>query len=160
MRAATKIHREGGLFEEPGQFPSLRYTDFPASRNARRYIENGPPFLQRFLPFWAADLIDRLKIMLLPLITLLYPLFKAVPPAYKWRMQARIIRCYKQLQAIEERIDEEGTTAADACLEQLGRIEGEVRRLHVPATYIDRVYTLRHHIGVVRARIIGIHPAA
>ncbi len=155
MRAATEVHGDGGLFEDRGQFPSLAYADFPVSPDARRYIENGPSFLQRFLPFWAADLIDRLKILLLPLITLLYPLVKAVPPAYKWRMQARIIRLYKQLQAVDERIDEEGTAAATACLETLARIEDEVRHLHVPASYVDRVYALRHHVGVVRARLTG-----
>lgn len=160
LRAATENHRDGGVFEEPGQFPSLSYTDFPVSRNARRYIENGPPFLQRFLPFWAADLIDRLKILLLPLITLLYPLVKALPPAYKWRMQAPIIRCYKRLQAIEERLDKEESGRTGSDLEELARIEEEVRHLHVPASYADRVYTLRHHIGVVRERINGSGPAA
>ncbi len=95
--------------------------------------------------------------MLLPLITLLYPLVKAVPPAYKWRMQARIIRLYKQLQAVDERIDEEGAAGTAACLEQLARIEDEVRHLHVPASYVDRVYALRHHVGVVRARLTGDH---
>ena len=155
MRAATATHREGGLFERAGEFPSLDFTDFPVSPDARRYIDSGPTLLQRFLPFWAADLIDRLKIMLLPLLTLLYPLVKALPPAYKWRMQSRIIRWYKELQAIEERIDADATAQAGAHLRSLDRIEDEVRRLAVPASYVDRIYTLRHHIGLVRARLGG-----
>ncbi len=56
MRAATATHRDGGLFERAGEFPSLDFTDFPVSPDARRYIESGPSLLQRFLPFWAADI--------------------------------------------------------------------------------------------------------
>ncbi len=159
MRAATETHRAGGLFEKPGEFPSLAFADFPIHRDARRYIETGPSLLQRFLPFWAADLIDRLKIMLLPLITLLYPLIKALPPAYKWRMQSRIIRWYRELKAVEEQFDRDGAAAAQ-CLENLTRIEQEVRHIAVPASYNDRVYALRHHIELVRARIAGNRPAS
>jgi hypothetical protein len=42
--------------------------------------------------------------MLLPLITLVYPLFKLIPPNYDWRMRSRINRWYKDLQAIEEEL--------------------------------------------------------
>ena len=41
--------------------------------------------------------------MLLTLITLVYPLFKLIPPTYDWRMKSRINRWYKDLQAIEHR---------------------------------------------------------
>jgi TRAP transporter TAXI family solute receptor len=101
LRAATEFHGEPGLFEEAGEFPSRKYLEFPLGDAARRYFESGPSFLQRYLPFWAANLIDRLKILLLPLITLGYPIFKIIPPAYSWRMRARIDRWYKELHALE-----------------------------------------------------------
>ena len=68
LQTADQVHAGGGLFEEPGEFPSPRYLDFPLHKEAKRYYKSGPPFLQRYLPFWAASLLDRLKVMLLPLV--------------------------------------------------------------------------------------------
>jgi hypothetical protein len=109
LRIAKQIHGEPGLFEDAGQFPSRKYLDFPISEQARRFFDSGPSLLQRYLPFWAANLVDRLKIMLLPLVTLLYPLFKIVPPTYDWRMRSRINRWYEDLQAIERKLDAGGS---------------------------------------------------
>src|SRR5262249_8246800 len=82
LTLSQRIFSEPGMFHQTGDFPSPRLLEFPISDAAKRFFRSGPPLLQRYLPFWAADLIDRLKIMLLPLITLIYPLFKLIPPAY------------------------------------------------------------------------------
>ena len=54
MQAASDVHGGGGLFEQRGEFPSPDYNEFPLSKEAVRFYEHGPPFLQRYLPFWAA----------------------------------------------------------------------------------------------------------
>ena len=77
-----EVHHEGGWFEAQGEFPQPGLLAFPLSKEADRFYEYGPPFLQRFLPFWAASLVDRLKVMLLPLLVLLFPLIKVMPPIY------------------------------------------------------------------------------
>ena len=68
VQAADEAHSEGGWFEEQDEFPMPGLLAFPLSKEAERYYKHGPPFLQRFLPFWAASLVDRLKVMLLPLL--------------------------------------------------------------------------------------------
>lgn len=154
LQAATEVHGAGALFEEPGEFPSSRYTDFPLSKDARRFFKYGPPFLQKYLPFWAASLLDRMKVMLLPLITLLFPLFKIVPPTYRWRMRSRINRWYKDLQAVDERRREgDASEVAGRCLAELDRIENEVVQIHVPVGFADALYTLRIHIDFVRNKL-------
>ncbi|HYL79640.1 MAG TPA: TAXI family TRAP transporter solute-binding subunit, partial [Candidatus Acidoferrum sp.] len=90
LGAATEVHAGAGMFERALQFPSADYLEFPLSSEARRYLRTGPSFLARYLPFWAATLVDRMKVLLLPLITLLFPLFKVVPPTYRWRVRAKI----------------------------------------------------------------------
>ena len=154
LQAAAEVHSEGGLFEEPGAFPSRRYLDLPLHETAQRYFDAGPPFLQRFLPFWAADLIDRLKILLLPLITLMIPLFRIVPPTYRWRIRSRIYRWYRELQAIDDALGE-AAAADDAgrLRAELDRIEAEVKQVTVPLSYADALYHLRLHIDFVRRRL-------
>jgi TRAP-type uncharacterized transport system substrate-binding protein len=154
LQAAKSVHGAGGLFEAPGQFPAPHYLDFPLSAAARQYFEFGPPLLQRYLPFWAANLIDRLKVMLLPLVTLLFPLFKIVPPTYRWRVRSRIYRWYRQLQAVDERIGKAGPAQdLQALANELTRIEDEVARLSVPLAYADALYHLRLHIAFVREKL-------
>jgi TRAP transporter TAXI family solute receptor len=154
LRAVAEVHGEGGLFEQPGEFPAARFIDFPLSDTARRYFKSGPPLLQRFLPFWAADLIDRLLILLLPLVTLLIPLLRIVPPAYRWRVRSRIYRWYRELQEVDDSLESLGSLEqVGRNLAELDRIESEVMQLTVPLAYADSLYHLRLHIDFVRAKL-------
>ncbi len=79
LQAASEVHGRGGIFEGSYQFPSPTFVDFPIQKEALRYFKSGPPFLQKYLPFWAASLIDRLKVMLLPVLTLAVASFQGGP---------------------------------------------------------------------------------
>lgn len=150
VRAASEIHKDGGLFEEPGQFPSSRYVDYPMSDDAQRFLTNGPSFLERYLPFWAAVLVDRLKVMLIPLLTLMIPLAKILPPAYRWRIRSRIFRWYKDLIRIEQSaLKAQDAEVRTALRTELQTMADEVRDLNVPLSYTDEVYNLRLHIELV-----------
>lgn len=148
---ARKIHGYPGLFEEAGDFPSRKYLEYPIADAAQRFFDSGPSLLQRYLPFWAANVIDRLKIMLLPLVALAYPLFKIIPPTYDWRMRSRIDRWYKELQSIER--DMEAGASRDELLHRLTQLEAlerNVRRLTMPVAYGNALYSLRLHIAMLR----------
>ncbi len=154
LQAAEEIHGAGGIFEKPGAFPAARYLDFPLHETARRYFKSGPPFLKRFLPFWAADLFDRLLVLLLPLITLLIPLLRIVLPTYRWRVRSKIYRWYRELQAVDDRLGKLGTLEqVGRSLAELDRIEAEVLQVSVPLAYADSLYHLRLHIDFVRAKL-------
>ncbi|MCG8428586.1 MAG: TAXI family TRAP transporter solute-binding subunit [Chromatiales bacterium] len=104
LQGAQEIYAKGGWFEQPGQFPSPDYLDFPLLKEAERYYKYGPPFLQRYLPFWAATLVDRLKVMILPLLALMLPLIKIMPPIYRWRMRSRIYCWYRDILAVDRQL--------------------------------------------------------
>ena len=107
MRAATQIHGESGLLHKAGTFPAPLDANFPLSPEATRYYKTGAPFLQRYLPFWAANLVERLWVMLVPAIAIMVPLFRTIPPLYRWRVRSRIYRWYARLKEIELQLDEE-----------------------------------------------------
>lgn len=154
LQAASEVHRGGGWFEGRDEFPMPGLLAFPLSKEADRYYRHGPPFLQRFLPFWAASLVDRLKVMLLPLLVLMLPLIKVMPPIYTWRMRARVYRWYDELERAEERLAS-GERGAGWAERELDRIEGEVQRVKVPLSFTDQLYHLRQHIDLVRRRLSG-----
>ena len=151
LRASSEIFSGGGFFELPAQFPSVKFVDFPLSDKARRYIEDGPSLLDRYLPYWVADMIVRLSILLLPLVTLMIPLMRIVPPLYKWRMRSRIVRWYKDMVKVEEQVRNAETAAErDAAFARLEEVDEEVSQVKVPVGYRDMHYTLRFHIDLMR----------
>jgi TRAP transporter TAXI family solute receptor len=151
LQAATRVHREPGWFAGRGEFPKPEQLAFPLNPDAERYYEHGPPLLQRYLPFWAASLVDRLKIMLLPLLVLMLPLFRIMPPLYTWRMRARIYRWYDQLERAELDL-QTGRRERPWFMGELDRIEREVQQIQVPLSFSDQLYHLREHIELVRKR--------
>ncbi len=154
LQAASEVHGKGGIFERNYQFPSPEFVDFPIQKEALRYFKSGPPFLQKYLPFWAASLIDRLKVMLLPLLTLLIPLFKVVPPTYRWRVRSRITQWYRELQTVDMMVmKNKDSEKFVEYLAELERIEREVARIKVPLSYTSELYSLRMHIDHVRKKI-------
>ena len=154
LDAATDIHGQGDWLEDPGDFPSPRYVDFPLSDIASDFFESGRPFLRRVFPFWAATLASRLKIMLVPLLTLAIPLLKLVPRLYRWRIRRRINRWYQALQKLETAIPEnQRQERLQEVLDEIGHIEEEVAKVKVPASYGDNLYQLRFHTSLARQKL-------
>ncbi|MEM7404023.1 MAG: TAXI family TRAP transporter solute-binding subunit [Pseudomonadota bacterium] len=154
LQAASEVHGNGDTFADRGQFPSPALTDLTLSDEARRFYESGPPFLQRYLPFWAATLVDRLKVLILPLVTVLIPLVKLVPPFYSWRVRRRIYRWYRDVREIESQYLDAPTPAKrTGSLAALDAIEAELVDLKVPLGVADALYHLRTHIRFVREEL-------
>jgi hypothetical protein len=97
----------------------------------------------------------QILVLLIPLVGVLYPLLRFGPAAYAWLMQRRIYREYVELKAIESRLEaSQGDVAALAL--RLGRLEERANRAWVPAAYAHMLYTLRIHIGLVKARFESV----
>lgn len=156
VRAARQIHGPAGVLNQEGEFPAPRNTGFPLSDVARRYFQSGTPFLQRYLPFWAANLVDRLWVILVPVIAVLVPLVKLVPPAYRWRVRSRIYRWYARLKELELQLDDDpDRERLEEMLQKLESIERSVNRIPTPLAYSENLYSFRGHIDLVRQRVIA-----
>ena len=154
LTAAQQIHSQPGIFQKAGQFPAAELIDLPLSDEAQRFYKRGLPFLQKYLPFWVATLVERILVVLLPLAAVLYPVFRFLPQIYDWAMQSKIRRLYDEMRAIEREMElqEENADAIDAKLEDLGQ---RANRLSLPTSYASMVYTLRSHINLVRGRLVS-----
>jgi TRAP transporter TAXI family solute receptor len=153
--AARDIHGGHGLLADRDTFPSPRYVDLPLSSEAERFFRRGPPFLMRYLPFWAAIFIDRMWVMLFPLLGLAIPLFKLVPPAYQWQVRRRFLRLYAELESLDPNV----TPIADESdlerrKERINWLEGQTAVTHVPREYKDAMYKLRRDIDLVRRQLV------
>jgi TRAP transporter TAXI family solute receptor len=161
LEAAAEIHGTPGLFHQPGEFPTPVATDWPLADEAQRYFKSGRPFLQRYLPFWLANLVERMLVLLVPLLAVVVPVFKWLPALFAWRQHAKINRWYGELKFLERDVASrtiEGDELAKT-LDRLDAIERDAARLAIPLQFADRVYTLRQHIDYVRARLTGVAAA-
>ncbi|MCW8847966.1 MAG: C4-dicarboxylate ABC transporter substrate-binding protein, partial [Sedimenticola sp.] len=152
LQAAQEVHNRGGWFEHKGEFPAPDYLIYPLNSEAERFYKYGPPLLQRYLPFWAATLIDRLKVMLLPFLALMIPLIKIMPPIYRWRMRSRIYRWYKQVLEIDRRLFLAEADLGQAQTE-LAKIEYEASHIDIPLSYAEELYDLRLHISLIQQKL-------
>jgi hypothetical protein len=155
LEAAVEVHRRGGAFEPPGTFPSTKYVDLPLLPQARQYLERGPSFLYDLLPYRTAATIDRLKILLLPFITLLIPVFKMAPPIYRWQIRSKIYRWYENLREIDEAMHRDpDDDRIDELTRSLRQLEEEVvAEVSVPLSYMDEFYRLREHIDLILVKL-------
>ena len=150
---AAAVHGRRGLFEAAQQFPSPDYLEFPLMHEAERYHKSGPPFLARYLPFWAATLVDRVKVLILPLLVLV-PLGRLVPHIYRWKNRSKIIKRYRDVVDVDQALSNKPSREeCAALLTRMDQIEDDVRSIKVPLGYADAHYHLRMHADLVRRRV-------
>ncbi len=154
LEAVSEIHGGPGIFQKAGQFPAAEGLDLPLGDNARRFYRQGQPFLQRYLPFWLAVLVERLAIVLVPVLGILVPLLRGAPVVYIGILESRIARLYGELRFIETDLEERprGADTSDLA-ERAARLEHRADHLHVPLYVARRLYTLKQHIGLVQTRL-------
>jgi TRAP-type uncharacterized transport system substrate-binding protein len=155
LNAAEHIHSKQALFQHANQFPAAEAVDIPLSSEALQFYKSGRPYLHNYLPFWAADLFGKLIVLLIPILGVLYPILRTLPPLYDWVMRSKIARIYGELRFLEDEIIDSRRTGGDtsAMVARLDRLEGQANQLRIPVAYASMLYILRNHIDVVRARL-------
>jgi len=154
LGAASETHGAPSIFHRAGQFPAAEPMDLPLSEAARQYYRSGLPWLQRNLPFWLASFASQLLMMLIPIVGVIYPLFRLLPALYGWSMRRRIFRLYGELKFLEAEFEARGAEQAGPELfAKLEQLEHRADHMHVPKAFTHMLYTLRLHIELVRKRI-------
>lgn len=150
-QAGNVIHSPAGWFKSAREFPNRDNSELPISKEAERAIKNDAPLLQRYLPFWVANLVERMWLAMGIIIAVMLPLSRIVPPLYEFRVRSRIFRWYGRLRDIENRIED--TRDTGALLEELNALESRAEKISVPLSYTDELYALRSNIHLVRKKL-------
>ncbi|MEB2319751.1 MAG: C4-dicarboxylate ABC transporter substrate-binding protein [Pseudomonadota bacterium] len=159
VQAAAALHGEPSWFSRAGTFPAPGNMEVPLADEAARFYRDGRPLLQRYLPFWLANLVDRMWVVLAAIVAVLIPLSRLVPPLYQFRVRSRVFRWYAQLRAIEEDVGEFVAAGAGRPSEaarlvgRLDELDARVERIAVPLSHAEELYALRSHIALVRRRL-------
>lgn len=153
-RVIEEVHSPAGTFESAGQFPSESYVELPLHPEAKRYLREGETFFENSFPFVFASILDRFIIVFIPLIPLLYPLVRGLPPVYNMAMRRRILRWYGILYEIDQKVDELTTEQIDAELARLQEITLNLNKSpRPPLGRMGDFYNLQLHIDLVTKRL-------
>jgi TRAP transporter TAXI family solute receptor len=151
-QTSQTVHGGAGWFNRARDFPNATHSEFELSKEAERNLKSGTPLLQHYLPFWMANLIERMWLALGIIVAILLPLSRIIPPMYKFRIRSRIFKWYGQLRQIEEQIIQNPEAKASLRTE-LDDLDARVGTISVPLSYADELYALRNNINLVRGKL-------
>ena len=156
------------LFHKAGEFPNANDPEFDVAREALTVYKTGDlPVVLRSLaplnarlgiPFWVTAYVHKhgtsTVLLLIPILSILLPLMRLLPQIYTWTVKRRLYSWYRQMKALEARLDQKPSVEQVAeAYEELERIDRAVSRIRVPVNYSDQFYNLRSHIDVIRLRL-------
>jgi TRAP-type uncharacterized transport system substrate-binding protein len=151
--AATKIHGGPGIFNPAGTFPAAEMGDLPLSDEAQALYRSGPSFLRRHLPFWLAELVQRLLLLLVPLAGVVYPVFRFAPDAWRWQQERRVLGMYRELRRVEQQLRDSPDVARRAELHaRLDDLEARAAQVKLSDTFAAPSYELKQNIRFVQDR--------
>jgi uncharacterized protein len=163
------------LFYRAGEFPTGNDPEFEVAPDVRRLYKTGElpfvlrdvaPLNQRLgIPFWVTAFVyqhgTHTLLLVIPLLTILWPLARFLPWLYAWTVRRRLYYWYRQLKALETSLDQSPTLDHLAERQaELQRIDTAVSRIRVPIPFADQLYDLRVHIELVGRRLAQREPGA
>ena len=147
-------HQKKSLLSKDSSFPNIKNINIDINKEALRYYESGDSFLEKIFPFWIASNIDRLKIFLIPLLTLFFPLLKGFFPLYTWTMRSKIYKWYKKLKQYDKSIDSTETKELENTLKLIKELKNEIQKeTKVPSAFMGEYYNLILHIDLISKNI-------
>jgi len=151
LQAAMEVHSRPGMFQRAGEFPAPEEIDLPLSEEARHIYRAGPSLLQRSLPFWLAELVQRILILVVPIAGIIYPLWSIIPRIYRWQIQRRVFRMYGELKLLELELRNAAPDTRNSLIDRLDDLDRRALNLRVPIAFTEGSYTLKAHIRALRA---------
>ena len=154
LKEIKKVHNKKELFEAANQFPNIENLTIDINEDADRYFTYGDTWLEKIFPYWIASNIDRLSILLIPLITLMIPLSKGFFPLYRWSIRSKIYKWYEQIHKIDLIAEYESQDKLQDCLTQITLLKQEIKQeTKVPLSYMGEYYDLIMHLELIISKI-------
>ena len=151
--AAVLTHEQGSVLDDRFEFPNVRYADLPVGKDALAYlnrIKSGESILDNYFPFWAAALLDRYLLFVVPIVLLLLPMLSRSPLLYQFFIRNSITRWYRTVHQAELRASTVASFEIDAEINRLNELDVRLaKELSVNNLYMPDVYLLRNNIDFV-----------
>jgi TRAP transporter TAXI family solute receptor len=150
-QALLEVHGDAGLFKKAGEFPTTTDPEYPMAESALFFYKSGPTMMNRLLPFWVANYVQRAA-ALIAAVAIVLPALSYTPRLYLWFAQLRLRKLYRRLRVVEAALQGELTSGqAEALQGDLDEIDGAAAV--VPMRDSDLFFIFRHHLDQTRSRL-------
>jgi TRAP-type uncharacterized transport system substrate-binding protein len=151
LEAAKDINGVKTYFAKAGEFPAYRNNEVPLSEEARYFYQKGTPALMKYLPFWMAEFIERMFLLLVPFAAFAYPIIKSIPNYRVNLARKQINSIYKELEKFEQAtIENFDPNKRQEYIEVLNEMERRVVESKAAKLVTADCYTLRNNIEFIR----------
>jgi hypothetical protein len=151
-QALMEVHGDAGPFKSAGEFPAQRDPEYPMADTARDFYRSGPTFLNRYLPFWIVNYMQRAVALLVAATAVLVPIFGFMPRLFTWFREQSLRKLYRRLRDVEEALQREVSVhQAEALLNDLEEIDRAASV--VPMRDSDLFFVFRQHLDRTRSRL-------
>jgi hypothetical protein len=155
LEAAEAINGKQSFFAKRGEFPKFNRSAFPESTVAARFEKNGVPPIMNYLPFWVAEFVHRMFILVVPFLAFAYPILSGLPNYRNKRVQVRINKMYGALWNFEQELATGfDPSQCEAYISKINQMEAEALTLKVPKRMASDYYSLRSSMDYVRNCLI------
>ena len=155
LEAAEAINGKQSFFAKRGEFPMFNHSAFPESAVAARFEKSGVPPIMNYLPFWVAEFVHRMFILLVPFLAFAYPVVSSLPNYRNKRVQVRINKMYGALWTFEQELATGfDPSQCDAYISKINQMEADALSIKVPKKMASDYYSLRSSMDYVRNCLI------
>jgi hypothetical protein len=120
------------------------------------YTKEGPSLLRRYLPLWAADALQRVIVLAVPLLAVILPLARYLPALAGLVGQRHLLLGYAGLRRIDRAVRmRRPDEPVDDLLRELKRIDEAIAGVRESVFKAGDLYTFRVHARLVREALLA-----
>lgn len=148
---------KGTPIKERNEFPSFAKNQmFDPHPVAEHFYKHGRPFLSNYVSPSLAAFITKLLLILIPILTIAWPLMHFLPSSYAFYVKRKVMRWYKELEDIEKNIAVVDKSQIKHTLERLDKMQQTLVNMRLPLMhnhYVQELFIVREHIELIRKKL-------
>jgi hypothetical protein len=155
--AMHKVFSPANLTRAKDEFPNFRSTEtFKPNPVAVEYYKSGRPLLGKYFPLVIAGLIGNMLVVLIPIITVVWPIAHFFPSIYRIYVRRKVTPWYKKLEFIERNCDVESEDLRNDLKRKLHDVEKGLQAIKLPlmyGAYVQDVFNAKSHAELVKSKL-------
>jgi len=148
---------ESSTFRKRNEFPSfLDGETFAPHEVAVDFYMNGKPFLTNYVSPTLAALIIKILLILIPLLTILWPITTVVPKLYSFYVKHKITHWYVDLEMIDKSLGSADLETRKIYSEVIENISRGIREMRLPflhTHYSQELFAARLHVNLIQNKL-------
>lgn len=139
------------------EFPSFAQPQmFDPHPVAERFYKDGRPILSNYVSPTLASLIIKILLVLIPVLTILWPITNLVPKIYSFYVKHKITHWYIDLELIDKTFEHADSEAREKYIQTIDAIRQGIAEMRLPIMhthYAQELFAARAHVDLIRRKI-------